>query len=279
MDLRPGAENRQKRERLRREARSASAKAAPVAPFRQFFATSPVACPYIADRAERKLIVELGGSGAALFYDDLSRAGFRRSHHFAYRPACRGCSSCVPVRIAVDRFTHTRSTRRIRNINRDLSGCLIKARATPEQFQLFSAYQRSRHSDSDMASMTYGDYRGMVEDTPVRTGIAEFRDISGELVAASLVDLLDDGISAVYSFYDPQQPRRSLGIWSVLWLVEQSRRHGQPFVYLGYWISDSPKMAYKARFPALERLVDGTWTEFTSDADSFPFPPPQAGEG
>jgi len=279
MDLRPGAENRQKRERLRREARSASAKAAPVAPFRQFFATSPVAFPYIAGRAERKLIVELGGSGAALFYDDLSRAGFRRSHHFAYRPACRGCSSCVPVRIAVDRFTHTRSTRRIRNINRDLSGCLIKARATPEQFQLFSAYQRSRHSDSDMASMTYGDYRGMVEDTPVRTGIAEFRDISGELVAASLVDLLDDGISAVYSFYDPQQPRRSLGIWSVLWLVEQSRRHGQPFVYLGYWISDSPKMAYKARFPALERLVDGTWTEFASDADSFPFPPPQAGEG
>jgi len=279
MDLRPGAENRQKRERLRREARSPSAKAAPVAPFRQFFATSPVACPYIVGRAERKLIVELGGSGAALFYDDLSRAGFRRSHHFAYRPACRGCSSCVPVRIAVDRFTHTRSTRRIRNINRDLSGCLIKARATPEQFQLFSAYQRSRHSDSDMASMTYGDYRGMVEDTPVRTGIAEFRDISGELVAASLVDLLDDGISAVYSFYDPQQPRRSLGIWSVLWLVEQSRRHGQPFVYLGYWISDSPKMAYKARFPALERLVDGTWTEFASDADSFPFPPPQAGEG
>jgi leucyl-tRNA---protein transferase len=279
MDLRPGAENRQKRERLRREARSPSARAAPVAPFRQFFATSPVACPYIVGRAERKLIVELGGSGAALFYDDLSRAGFRRSHHFAYRPACRGCSSCVPVRIAVDRFTHTRSTRRIRNINRDLSGCLIKARATPEQFQLFSAYQRSRHSDSDMASMTYGDYRGMVEDTPLRTGIAEFRDISGELVAASLVDLLDDGISAVYSFYDPQQPRRSLGIWSVLWLVEQSRRHGQPFVYLGYWISDSPKMAYKARFPALERLVDGTWTEFTSDADSFPNPPPQAGEG
>ena len=113
MDLRPGAENRQKREWLRRDARSASAKERPPAPFRQFFATSPITCPYIAGRSERKLIVELGGNGAALFYDDLSRAGFRRSHGFAYRPACRNCSSCVPVRIAVDRFSHTRSTRRI----------------------------------------------------------------------------------------------------------------------------------------------------------------------
>jgi arginine-tRNA-protein transferase len=113
----------------------------------------------------------------------------------------------------------------------------------------------------------------MVEDTPVRTALAEFRDISGVLVAASLIDLLDDGVSAVYSFFDPQQPRRSLGTWSILWLVEQCRRNGQPFVYLGYWISDSPKMAYKARFPALERLADGAWTEFISDAaDPPPFP-------
>jgi arginyl-tRNA--protein-N-Asp/Glu arginylyltransferase len=280
MDLRPRAENRQKREWLRREARSASAKEVPVFPFRQFFATSPVTCPYIAGRAERKLIVELSGTSAALFYDDLSRAGFRRSHHFAYRPACRACASCVPVRIAVDRFAHTRSTRRIRNTNRDLSGDLIPPRATPEQFRLFSAYQRSRHSDSDMASMSYGDYRGMVEDTPVRTRMAEFRDGSGNLVAASLIDLLDDGVSAVYSFYDPQQPRRSLGTWSILWLVEQCRGRGQPFVYLGYWISDSPKMAYKARFPALERLADGAWTEFVPHAAGpLQFPPRRAGEG
>ena len=258
MDVRPGADNRQKREWLRREARSATAK--DVAPFRQFFATAPVGCPYLAGRAERKLIVELGGTGAAIFYDDLSRAGFRRSHHFAYRPACRSCSSCVPVRIAVDRFRHTRSTRRIRNTNTDISGDFLAARATPEQFQLFSAYQRSRHADSDMASMRYGDYRGMVEDTPVRTKVAEFRDRSGALVAASLIDLLDDGVSAVYSFYDSQQPKRSLGTWSILWLVEHCRRHGQPFVYLGYWVSESPKMAYKARFPALEQLVDGIWT-------------------
>jgi arginyl-tRNA--protein-N-Asp/Glu arginylyltransferase len=270
MDFRPGAKNRQKREWLRQEAYAASAAGEMRAQFRQFFATSAVSCPYVPGRAERKLIVELGGSGAALFYDDLSRAGFRRSHRFAYRPACRSCSSCVPVRIAVDRFSDTRSTRRVRNTNRDLFGRLVGARATPEQFRLFSAYQRSRHSDSDMASMSYGDYRGMVEDTPVRTTLAEFRDGSGRLFAASLVDLLDDGVSAVYSFYDPQQPKRSLGTWSVLWLVDQSRRQGQPFVYLGYWIADSPKMAYKARFPALERLAAGNWTEFAPHPSPVP---------
>jgi arginine-tRNA-protein transferase len=277
MDVRPGAENRPKRERLRRKTHPASTGEGLVVPFRQFFATSPVTCPYVPGRAERKLIVELGGNGAALFYDDLSRAGFRRSHRFAYRPACRGCSSCVPVRIAVDRFSHTRWTRRIRNANRDISGRLVAPRATPEQFRLFSGYQRTRHSESDMASMSYGEYRGMVEDTPVRTALAEFRDRSGGLVAASLIDLLDDGVSAVYSFYDPQQPKRSLGTWSILWLVEESRRHRQPFVYLGYWIADSPKMAYKARFPALERLAAGGWIDFEC---SSPQPSPRVrGEG
>jgi leucyl-tRNA---protein transferase len=261
MDFGPGTENKTKR-RVQDNSRTTGVDGLLLAPSRQFFATSPVACPYIPGRAERKLIVELGGSGGAAFYDDLSRAGFRRSHHFAYRPACPGCASCVPVRIVVERFCHTRSTRRVRNTNRDLRSSLVPPRATPEQFRLFSAYQRLRHGDSDMASMRYGDYRGMVEDTPVRTAIAEFRDGCGNLVAASLIDLLDDGVSAVYSFYDPHQPKRGLGIWSVLWLVEECQRRGLPFVYLGYWIADSPKMAYKRRFPALERLDKGGWTAF-----------------
>jgi leucyl-tRNA---protein transferase len=269
MDLGPDAENREKRGRLRRGGHFAPMAVRANAPFRQFFATSPVACPYVPGRAERKLVVELVGGGSALFYDELSRAGFRRSHRFAYRPACRGCSSCVPVRIAVHDFIHTRSTRRIRNTNCDISGRLVAARATPEQFRLFCAYQRSRHSDSDMASMTYSEYRGMIEDTPVRSAIAEFRDASGKLVAASLIDLLDDGVSAVYSFYDPQLPKRSLGTWSILWLVDHCQRQGQPYVYLGYWIADSPKMAYKARFPALEHLTAGTWTAFPRRVDRF----------
>ncbi len=234
---------------------------APV-PARQFFATAAVLCPYLPGRAERKLIVELAGQAAPVFYDELSRAGFRRSHRFAYRPACRNCAACVPVRIAVERFAHTRSTRRVRNVNRELAGRVLAPRASVEQFELFSAYQRSRHRDSDMAAMSYGDYRNMVEDTAVRTALVEFRAPDGALVAVSLVDRLDDGISAVYSFFDPAQGRRSLGTWCILWLVEECRRQGLAFVYLGYWIAESSKMAYKARFPALERLVDGSWMPF-----------------
>jgi leucyl-tRNA---protein transferase len=262
MDIRPEGEDEPGRGRAAQEMRSGALRRGLVAPFEQFFATTPVPCPYVAGRAERKLIVELAGRDAGDFYDDLSRAGFRRSHRFAYRPACRGCASCVPVRIAVARYADTRSTRRIRNANRDLAGCRAAARATPEQFLLFSAYQRSRHRDSDMAAMGYADYRAMVEDTAVRTELVEFRDGERRLVAASLIDVLDDGVSAVYSFFDPGLGRRSLGTWSVLWLVEECRRRGQPFVYLGYWIADSPKMSYKARFPALERLVRGGWTAF-----------------
>jgi arginine-tRNA-protein transferase len=227
--------------------------------FRQFFTAGPVACPYVTGRAERKLIVELTGPAASEFYDELSRAGFRRSQGFAYRPACPQCAACVPVRIAVGAFAHSRSTRRVRNANRGLTGKLVAARATPEHYQLFIAYQRARHGDSDMATMTYADYRSMVEDTPLRTVIAEFRDGEGRLIGASLLDRLDDGVSAVYSFYDPTLEKRSLGTWSILWLVEECRRQGLPYVYLGYWIGESPKMAYKARFPGVERLTDAGW--------------------
>ena len=256
-------------DRLRPEVSPTPARRKPLpnfGPFHQFFATASVPCPYVPGRAERKLIVELTGRGAALFYDDLSRAGFRRSHRFAYRPACRQCAACVPVRIAVEHFADTRSTRRVRNLNRGLRTRLIGARATPEQFLLFTAYQRSRHRESDMAAMNYGEYRSMVEDSAARTALVEFRDPDGALAAMALVDRLDDGFSAVYTFYDPARDKQSLGTWSILWLVEQCRRDGLPFVYLGYWIAESPKMAYKARFPALERLTDGAWVAFAPDS-------------
>lgn len=235
----------------------------------QFFATAPVPCPYVPGRAERKLIVELAGHEAPAFFDELSRAGFRRSHQFAYRPACRSCGACVPVRIAVARFMHSRSSRRVRNLNTAgagaISGRLLPPRATEEQFHLFLAYQHSRHRDSDMATMSLAEYRSMVEDSAVRTAVVEFRDDAGKLAAVSLIDRLDDGFSAVYTFFDPAQRRRSLGTWSILWLVEECRRQGLGYVYLGYWIGESPKMAYKARFPALERLVDRDWVPFAAN--------------
>ncbi|MBV8888870.1 MAG: arginyltransferase [Alphaproteobacteria bacterium] len=270
MEIGPEDGGGRKRGKLRSRLRPTPAFDRLAVPLQQFFPTAPVACPYVPGRAERKLVVELTGREATGLYDDLSRAGFRRSHRFAYRPACQACADCVPVRIAVAQFEHTRSTRRLRNRNADLRGRLVAAHGTIEQYRLFMAYQRSRHSDSDMAAMSYGDYRGMIEDTPVRTAVAEFRDPAGRLVAAALVDRLDDGLSAVYSFYDPGLDQRSLGTWSILWLVEACRRADLPYVYLGYWIADSPKMAYKGRFPALERLIPGGWTELarTDAADT-----------
>ncbi len=238
-------------------------------PLPQLFITAPIPCPYLPDRAETKLVVDLSLKGAPLIYDDLSRRGFRRSHSFAYRPACRGCTSCVPVRIAVSRFSHSRSTRRIANLNHDLSARVTASRATIEQFRLFIAYQRRRHGDSEMAAMNFADYRAMVEETPLESHIVEFRDASQSLAAAALIDRLDDGLSAVYSFYDPRREKQSLGIWSILWLVEECRRRADPYVYLGYWIAESAKMAYKSRFSGLERLAPGGWTRFDAAERGF----------
>jgi arginyl-tRNA--protein-N-Asp/Glu arginylyltransferase len=267
MDIDAGG-TRSNGDRARSQGSPASSRGRPLAlaaPLPPFFATAAVPCPYLPGRAERKLIVELSGRAAPAFYDALSRLGFRRSHRFAYRPACRACAACVPVRIAAERFTPTRSIRRVRNAHADLTAVVLAPRATIEQFRLFVVYQHARHRDSEMAVMSYGDYRGMVEDTALRTAIVEFRDPDGRLVLVSLIDRVDDGISAVYTFYDPARRPGGLGTWSILWLVEECRRHGLPYVYLGYWIADSPKMAYKARFPALERLNQGEWVPFTED--------------
>jgi arginine-tRNA-protein transferase len=231
------------------------------APLQHFFRTAPMPCPYVGGRIERKLLTELAGRDARALYDDLSRAGFRRSHHLAYRPACVNCAACVPVRVAVAGFKPSRSMRRIAKANADLAWRAGRPRATAEQYRLFARYQRSRHTESDMAEMTFGDYRSMVEDSPVDTRLIEFRR-NGELVGGCLVDEVDDGCSAVYSFYDPAARGRSLGTYAILWLIDRMKLEGMPYVYLGYWISGSAKMAYKARFRPLELLEGGIWREF-----------------
>ncbi len=226
---------------------------------RNFYRTAAMPCPYVDGRAERKLVTELAGSSAVAFYNGLSRAGFRRSHHLAYRPACNGCSACVPVRIPVADFHEPRWIRRIRNANRDLGPRLVAPVATFEQYRLFETYQHSRHADSDMAAMNQADYRAMIEDSPLATRLVELRDEEGDLYGACLVDVLDDGLSAVYSFFAPEESRRSLGSALVLSLVDEARRRRLPYVYLGYWIRESPKMAYKARFRPLEELTAQGW--------------------
>jgi arginine-tRNA-protein transferase len=228
-------------------------------PDRFFYGTRKLPCPYLDDRTERKVVTDLSGPNSADLYLRLSRAGFRRSHGLAYRPACPSCSSCVPVRINAARFADTVSFRRIRRANSDLVTANISAIATVEQYRLFSRYQHLRHNGGDMSSMSYDDYRVLIEDTPVETRLIEFRDREGILVGAMLADRMEDSLSAVYSFFDPDSNGRSMGTYMILWLVDHARESGLAYIYLGYWIEDSPKMSYKERFRPLERLGPDGW--------------------
>ena len=228
-------------------------------PHRFFMGTRALPCPYIPGRVERKVVTDLATPDAMKLYDNLSRAGFRRSHSLAYRPACPGCTACVPVRIRVEDFDWSRSFRRITNRNADLTTRDMAGHATMEQYRLFTRYQRSRHSGGEMSSMSFRDFRAMIEDSPIDTRTIEFRDPEGSLVAVMLADRQMDAMSAVYSLFDPELDKRSLGTYMVLWLIKQAESNDLPHVYLGYWIEESPKMSYKTRFRPLEGLTPDGW--------------------
>ena len=232
-----------------------------------FYTTAPLPCPYLPGRTERKIVTELSGTEAEALHERLSRAGFRRSHNIAYAPVCPGCQACVPIRVVSEEFTPDRTQRRILRANADLTISEMPARATAEQFTLFQRYQKTRHADGDMAAMGYYDYRAMIEDTPISTGILEFRDARDRLLGACLTDWLADGLSAVYSFFDTDEDKRSLGTFAVLWLIGRARSLGLPYVYLGYWVPESRKMAYKARFRPSEILISGAWHRLGDDAE------------
>ena len=234
-----------------------------------FYTTAPLPCPYVDGRTERKVVTEITGPDADALHDRLSRAGFRRSHNIAYAPVCPNCQACIPIRIPVHDFQPDRTLRKNAKLNADLETFIVPPRATAEQFQLFQRYQRVRHGDGDMATMGYYDYRAMVEDTPIQTGIVEFRDTHEGLIGACLIDHLADGLSAVYSYFAPGLEKRSLGTYAVLWMIEHARQLGLPYVYLGYWVPESRKMAYKSRFKPCEVLVQGNWRMLT-DADLAP---------
>lgn len=233
----------------------------------RFYLTAPSPCPYLPGRRERKVFTALDGVEAGALNDALTHAGFRRSQNIAYRPACDGCESCVSARVPVDRFVFSRRWRRIISRNADLSRTLCPAEATPEQFALLRRYLSSRHAAGGMADMTLSDYAAMVEETSVRTHIVEYRRTGpgkehGELVAAALVDVLGDGLSMVYSCFNTDETRRSLGIYTILDHIQQARAAGFGYVYLGYWIPGSEKMNYKAEFQPLELLLGGEWRPY-----------------
>ncbi len=228
-----------------------------------FYTTAPLPCPYVAGRTERKVVTEIAGPEADALHDRLSRAGFRRSHNIAYAPVCPNCTACVPIRIPAAHFQPDRTLRKIARVNVGVEGFEVPPRATAEQYQLFQRYQQVRHSDGDMATMSFYDYRAMVEDTPISSFVVEFRDLDDRLIGACLTDRLGDGLSAVYSYFVNGMDRRSLGTFTILWLIERARAMGLPYVYLGYWVPESRKMAYKARFRPSEILVAGTWRLLT----------------
>jgi arginine-tRNA-protein transferase len=236
----------------------------------RFYYSMPSPCPYLEGRMERRIFVDLTGPQAVLSYDLLSEAGFRRSLGFAYRPACPGCNACVAVRIPVDRFVATRQWRRVLSRNSDLVAELRPPVATAEQYALFARYQVGRHRDGEMARMDFEDYRTMIEVGANASNVVEVRDRHGTLMGASLVDRMGHGLSAVYSFYEPETPERSLGSYLILKMIDEARAQGLTHVYLGYWIADSVKMAYKVRFQPLEALTREGWMAVDENGEIQP---------
>ena len=243
----------------------------------QFYVTAPQPCPYLHGRAERKLFTALQGDNAPELNNALSRQGFRRSQNVLYRPSCESCVACMSARIRVADFVPSRTQRRIQKRNAVLQRLATSAWATEEQFDLFRRYLDRRHADGGMADMDIFEFAAMIEETPIKTRVIEYRGGSNDpgnmkrgdehLTAVCLTDVLDDGLSLVYSFYDPVFRPASLGTHVILDHIEIARAAGLPYVYLGYWVPGSRKMEYKARFNALEIYKGGVWQDIGDPGD------------
>lgn len=238
----------------------------------QFYVTAPQPCPYLAGRMERKLFTALQGEQAEAMNDTLSKQGFRRSQNVLYRPSCADCTACLSARIRVSDFVMTRTQRRNERRNKGLAREVTSAWATEEQYDLFRRYLDSRHADGGMADMDVFEFAAMIEETPVRTRVIEYRDTAERgkraLAAVCLTDIIDDGLSLVYSFFDPARASQSLGVHIILDHIKLAREAGLPYVYLGYWVPGSPKMHYKAGYSGLEVYHEGKWSPL-GDPDSY----------
>ncbi|MDE2030416.1 MAG: arginyltransferase [Alphaproteobacteria bacterium] len=234
----------------------------------RFYLSGPAPCPYLPAQIERKLFTRLSGDAAAdkEINAALCRAGFRRSHDIVYRPACSACNACIPVRVPVRLLHLSRSQKRTAARNRDLVLTRIAPEPTDELSDLFFAYQRTRHGDSDMARMTRDDFDAMLREGQADTHLYLLRDEAGALKGCMIADSVGDGLSALYSFFDPEEPKRSLGTQLILSLVDAAQERALPFVYLGYWIAQSRKMAYKSHFRPLQYLGPHGWDWLETEA-------------
>ena len=248
------------------------------APFRfpRFFVTTPSPCPYLPGKTERKVFTELSGQHAAELNDALGRIGFRRSQGVAYRPSCADCSACVSVRVIAGEFQPSATQRKMLRRHVDLEVTACKPWTTEEQYELLRRYLRARHPGGGMADMDESDFSDMVEQSPVKTYVVEYREPStngrpGKLVGACLTDQQADGLSMIYSFFEPDDhDRTGLGTYIILDHITRAARAGLPYVYLGYWVQDAKRMAYKAKFRPLERLGPDGWRRFEPDQAELP---------
>lgn len=234
--------------------------------FPRFFVTSAAPCPYLPGRSERKVFTELKGPHADQLNDALGRIGFRRSQTVAYRPSCVDCSACISVRVVAGEFRPSGTQKRNLKANSDLIATPCRAWSTVEQFDLLQRYLSQRHPGGGMANMDEVDFADMVEHTPVDTQVIEYREPTGDgspgrLVGACLTDRQGDGLSMIYSFYDPAHPfREGLGNYIILDHIRRAQDEGLPYVYLGYWVDGSVRMQYKVRYRPLERLGREGWS-------------------
>jgi arginine-tRNA-protein transferase len=226
-----------------------------------FFLSGPMPCPYLPGQVERKLFTRLPSPHATNteVNSSLTRAGFRRSQDVVYRPACNDCNACIPVRVSVRHYVPSRSQKRVAAKNRDLTVEIVRAAPTDEAYALFLEYQTVRHADGEMARMTAGDFHAMLTEGHASTYFHQLRDADGVLTGVLIADHTGDGYSAVYSFFRPDMPKRSLGLHLIHSLIRTAQDNTVPYVYLGYWIEASRKMSYKAGFRPLQFLSPHGW--------------------